>query len=414
MSTGKILGNSSVSEIHKLSRDYCCMFRIRLVGLNSKTSIDHPISASKCRHLYGKLTDDWILDNGRIVSAIALETTCTEQDLFTYEQFYSWDECQIFDLVVYRKQYLPTPFVKAILNLYKMKTELKDVPDRLVDYMVSKNMLNAAYGMTVTNIVREVLTYTEDDEYVSNYDSDDFNIEKFLESQISKYNSNRRRFLFYPWGVWVTAYARANLFSGILASGRDYIYSDTDSIKILNPSAHENYIKAYNSEIEEKLRLACEFHNIPFSMTKPKNKYGKEKPLGVWDFEGIYDEFKTLGAKRYLWRKGDKWQLTVAGVNKFKGMQYLLLKSKEENCSPFDLFHLDEYGDGALVIPQEYSGRMILTYGHDEIVGMVKDYLGQPYQYRELSYIHMEPSDYTMDTIVSFIKFLQGVREDSW
>ena len=149
-------------------------------------------------------------------------------------------------------------------------------------------------------------------------------------------------------------------------------------------------------------------------MIKPKNKYGEEKLLGVWDYEGTYDQFKTLGAKRYLWRKGDKWQLTVAGVNKKKGMDYLLLKSEQDNCSPFDLFHLDEYGDGALVIPKEYSGRMILTYGHDEIVGMVTDYKGQEYQYHELSYIHMEPSDYTMDTVAAFVKFLQGVREDSW
>ena len=98
-------------------------------------------------------------------------------------------------------------------------------------------MLNSCYGMAVTDIVRPEIIYTDDwqDPLLPN-----------LEKSIEDYNKSRSRFLFYPWGVWVTAYARRNLFTGICEFGSDYIYSDTDSIKVINISAHMDYINSYN------------------------------------------------------------------------------------------------------------------------------------------------------------------------
>jgi hypothetical protein len=37
-----------------------------------------------------------------------------------------------------------------------------------------------------------------------------------VEEMIEKYNKSRTRFLYYAWGIWVTAYARRNLFTGIV------------------------------------------------------------------------------------------------------------------------------------------------------------------------------------------------------
>lgn len=391
------------------------MFRVRFKNLTSTTSIEHPISSSKCRHSDEPKNDQWILDNGRLVSAKFIETTLTEQDLYIIEKFYTWSgEPEIFDLIIYKKQYLPTAFVKAILKLYKDKTELKDIDGQEVNYLIAKGMLNSAYGMTVTDIVREVLSYDEDDTYHSNYDnmSDDDYV-KFLNQQIERYNTNPRRFLFYPWGVWVTAYARRNLFNGILNCGADYVYSDTDSVKILNPNEHLEYFNNYNSLVTTKLELACDYHRIPREAIRPKNKFGKEKPLGVWDFEGIYENFKTLGAKRYLWQKNDgsnekDWRLTVSGVNKVSGMNYMLKQWSEMGINPFDQFRL------TLVIPKEYSGRMILSYIHDETEGDVVDYNGVPYHYHELSSVHMEESQYSMDTVRNFIEYLFTIREERY
>ena len=41
-------------------------------------------------------------------------------------------------------------------------------------------------------------------------------------------------------------------------------------------------------------------------MTHPKTPKGKEKPLGIFDREKDWSEFKTLGAKRYCYRERPK------------------------------------------------------------------------------------------------------------
>ena len=394
MSRSKLIEHiDSEEELVKYLKTYCCLFDIELTNVTPKIHNDHPIS-------YSKLIDvnRPVVDNGRIVSAESLTLTCTEQDYFVYLTFYNWDSMTIKRFRIYEKGYLPTPFVKSILELYKKKTTLKDVEGEEVNYMISKNMLNSAYGMAVTDIVRDEISY-EDDKFSSTKPD--------MEEAIRKYNDGKRRFLFYPWGVWVTSYSRSNLFSGILACGDDYIYSDTDSIKILNPDRHWDYINKYNEQIQEKLLKAAKFHNIDPSEFSPLNKKGKPKPIGVWDYEGSYDRFKTIGAKRYIIQRGDNYYLTVAGVNKALARDYLVKVCDD----PLDGLH-----DG-LCVPAEYSGRLTLTYIDEPVSGEVRDYLGNIGEFSELSCIHMEPSSYELtlsDEYKAFLNKMFGVKEDSW
>jgi len=381
-------------RLHYYLKKYCCLFDITLEHVIAKLDYDHPISASKLIYKEGVVED-----NGRVVYADKLTITCTEQDFFTYSEFYNWDSYQIHVFRVYDKGYLPTDFVKSIIELYKRKTTLKDVTGEEINYMISKNMLNAAYGMIVTDIVREILEYEED--YLPKRKPD-------IEEAIDKYNNQTKRFLFYPWGVWVTAYARRNLFSGIKAVGKDYIYSDTDSIKIFNPEAHMDYINWYNERISKKIERAALHHKIDPVELSPRNKKGVPKPIGIWEYEGMYKRFKTLGAKRYLVQKQDgSYQLTVAGVNKRMALEYLI----KTYGDPFKGF------THKMLIPPEYSGRLTLTYIDEPISGYVTDYLGNTAPYEELTSIHMEPSEYTMsmsDTYRIFMNMMYGVKEDSW
>lgn len=393
MSEGRLIESLDLSKLQYYLKSFCCLMDVTFYGVVPKVNYDHPISISKCRNVIGPVTD-----NGRIFSAEQLTTTCTEQDFFTYAAFYSWDTMDIHAFRVYDKAYLPKPFVESIIKMYKDKTKLKDVEGEEVNYMISKNMLNSSYGMTVTDIVRGEIGYENDEYSLTKPD---------LEAAIKKYNEGKRRFLFYPWGVWVTAYARANLFSGILACGDDYIYSDTDSIKVLNWENHMDYINAYNDKIHAKLESAAKFHNLCMDDFAPTNKKGESKPIGVWDFEGVYDRFKTIGAKRYLTQKEGKYSLTVAGVNKKKAKDYIVSNWED----PFDAL-----GDH-LKIPSEYSGRLTLTYFDEACDGIVVDYLGNSGEYHELSYIHMEPSDYELtlsDDYKKFLNALYDIREDSW
>lgn len=379
------------SELMELLITRCCLFDIEIWGLMPKLFHEHPISRYKC-----PVCENAIVDNGRIVMAEHIITTITEQDFFVYAEFYTWDRIEIKNLRTYQKNYLPKNFVQSVLNLYEKKTVLKDVEGEEINYMISKNMINAAYGMMVTDPIRDELMYSDNTFYT---------IPKNIAEGIDKYNTNIRRFLFYPWGVWVTAYARANLFSGIVEMGDDYVYSDTDSIKSINTERHEDYYNSYNAQILDKIELASQYHNLDKSLFAPYTKKGKQKIIGVWDDEGVYDKFKTLGAKRYLTMKGvqstePKYMITLAGSNKKKTMEYLV-----GTGDPFGNFT-----DG-LSIPPENSGRLILSYIDNETFGTVVDTFGVPYEYHELSSIHMEKSEYNLSMSEEFVRYLEGLRD---
>lgn len=402
-------------------RHNCCLFDITLFDVRPKVDYDHPISFSKLILPKDpierkKVIDGIRLDNGRVVTAEKLTTTMTEQDWFTFCDFYDYGDPEsdkpdyiLHSLRVYEKGYLPKEFFKSILKLYEKKTVLKDVEGEEINYMISKNMLNAAYGMIVTDIVRDILEY---DCVAGEYKE---KRKPNLEEAIDKYNNSKKRFLFYPWGVWVTAYARRNLFTGILACGDDYIYSDTDSIKIFNPESHMDYIERYNAMVMRKVERSAKFFGINSTEFSPKNKKGEPKPIGIWEFEGVYKRFKTLGAKRYMIErkeeevaKGkDRYSITVAGVNKKKACEYLV----ENFDDPFKGF------THALCVPSTHSGRLTLTYNDEGCKGVAFDYLGNRCEYSEKSFIHMEPSDYNLtmsDQFRQFLNYMFGVKEDSW
>lgn len=371
---------------------YCCMFDVEFTNISSITSVDHPISYSKCSNIVHP-----VLDNGRIVCADSLCTTITDCDWETYKHFYTWEDAKIYNFVRFRKGYLPTDFVKSILKLYQDKTTLKGVAGKEVEYLGSKEMVNAAYGMTVTDICRDEIDYES-----SRLDSGWNKARPNLETAIEKYNNSSQRFLYYPWGVWVTAYARRNLFSGIYACGDDYVYSDTDSIKVLNPEKHMDYINSYNEIVVDKLNDAMKYHGLPESAYKPKTIKGEEKCLGLWDNEGVYTRFKTLGAKRYMTEKDGVISITVSGLNKFKAVPYLLEKYGD---NIFDAF------DDGLYIEPEYTGKNTLTYIDDEQEGIVTDYLGVQEEFHTPSGINMEPADYSLTLTNEYIKFIMGVTE---
>lgn len=395
----------SEGELRNLLFNKCCLFDIDIYNLLPALYHEHPISSSKCEGVKSQSKSDNILiDNGRIVMAEHVKTTITEQDYFTLSRFYKWDKIIISNFRYYEKSYLPKALVMAILELYGKKTELKDVEGEEVNYMISKNMINSAYGMMVTNPVRDILEY-KDGEYIDPIKPD-------INEALEKYNNNKRRFLSYAWGVWVTAYARANLFSGIASLGKDYVYSDTDSLKYMNREDHKDYFDTYNAEIREKIKLSAAYHRIDEKLFSPETNNGKVKTIGVWDDEGTYSQFKTIGAKRYLYSKkfktefedgeitvqltGIEIRATIAGANKAKASGYL-----QTTGDPFGEF------DHNLIIPEEWSGRLILTYINHETEGDVVDYLGNTYHYQELSSIHMENSEYSL-SMHEYIEYLKG------
>lgn len=388
MSKAELIQIESKDQFEDNLQLYCCLFDVEFSGIVSKSLADHPLSRSKCHGIVNAFED-----NGRIVRADLLYTTLTEQDFYILRDFYEWDSMRVFNFRRFQKGYLPTPFVKAILKLYEEKTTLKGIAGKEVEYLLSKGMLNACFGMAVTDIVRPEIIY-----------NGDWTTEAAdLAEQIEKYNKAFRRFLFYPWGVWVTAHARRALFTGISEFNTDYIYSDTDSIKVINADKHKDYFTRYNRNIITELEFACNVHGIDPAAIRPKTIKGIEKPLGVWDDEGQYNAFKTLGAKRYLTLKNGELSLTVSGLNKKIVVPYL--KAQYGDFAAI----FDAFNDG-LYIPKGQTGKNIHSYLDYKMQGIVTDYTGKAGEYNELSGVHLEAADYSLSIGKNYIEYLKGLR----
>ena len=410
MSKGEKVFVNTKEEFENYIRNYCCLFTIRIKGLLYNGIGDVPISRSKCFNIVNGQ-----YDNGRVISADTLDTTITEVDFCYLRKFYNWTGIQVVGyMYVYERGYLPYPIVKSILDLYQKKTTLKGVEGKEAEYQHSKEMLNSCYGMMVTDIVQEENIYDNDTGWKHEFDTD-------ITEAIDKYNKSKGRFLFYPWGVWVTAWSRRHLFEAIYSLDEDYIYADTDSVKLLNIEKHQKFFDDYNKRVELKLREAMKFHHLPFELCKPKTINGEEKLIGVFDFDGSLTRFKTLGAKRYIkefWKDDKlKLEITISGVAKVSGIDYLLHEYKDNTGV------LNAFKDG-LEIPAEYTeededhheiikegaGKKLHIYIDEEKSGEVADYFGDRYRYDEKSAIYMSPTSYNMSMTSEYIDLLKNLK----
>lgn len=380
---------------------YLMIFGVRLYDLCSLEEGDHPISKSddhsgtECRE-----------DNGRVVDSPMVSLACTNIDFRVYRKFYKWSRAEFGLCYVYQKDYLPQDFVKGIVQLYKDKTKLKGVKGMENEYQVAKENLNSCYGMCVTDISRKKYIF----EKGTGWSSED----KDISRDIERYNDSKTRFNSYLWGIFVTAYARRNLFYAIYALKDDYIYSDTDSVKFRNYEKHKDFFDSYNDLVKEKLRKACDRQGIPIEDVSPKTIEGKVKTIGLWDDDGHYRRFKTLGSKRYMIEKdnGDI-MITIAGVNKKCGVDYLRYRYKT-NDRIFKAF------SDRLTFPPEYydhgvrkegSGKKTLTYIDEPTSGVMTDYLGNTAAWSETSSVCMESAAYDLGIASQYLTYVLGIKE---
>ena len=403
MSKGKKVKPKTEESFRKYIKKYCCVFNITMYGVSQKSDVyENPISASRCiEKKNGEILSSGISENnGRVHYADKLTMIITEVDLEIYEKFYDIEriDYETITMYIYEPGFLPKEIIESTLHFYETKTTLKDVEGKEIEYMQGKENLNSIYGMMVTDICRDVITY----------DGKWSKAKPDYDGQIDIYNKSKKRFLFYPWGIYITAYARRNLFSGIYALGEDYIYSDTDSVKFLNYQNHMEYFTKYNAQILRKISRCLDFYGIDINRASPKTIEGVPKPIGVWDDDGFYTRFKTLGAKRYMVeyeKNGElKHKITVAGLGKESGIKWL-----EENYD--DVF---EGFNTEMCIPAGETGKNTHTYldwDEEPAQGIITDYMGNKCHFYEKSAIHLEECSFDMSLSDKFAKFLMGYQE---
>ena len=436
MGRGIFIGDADFSDIDWLTNTgYCCLFTVRLVDVNPEFIYENYISSSKCQIL----SKDAVINNGRVASASELQVTITEQDWDIIKRCYSFDESQskIYNLRIYSAGYLPRPLILSILHLYANKTSLKGVKHKETEYLVSKGMLNSTYGMAVTSIIRDLYEYSNCDDWLTT--------KADKASQLQQYNRSYNRFLFYAWGVWVTAHARHDLWEAIFEFGEDYVYTDTDSIKGINFESHKDFFTLANFEIACNLKAMCDYWQIDYNLCEPKTIKDEKKLLGAWEEEKGYRVFKAIGAKRYMYEQMDGLlNFTISGVNKRYGVPYLLTEfangkyanlyklaynpsfDEEEQSEQaikmiqelhskgeIDYSYIFEIFNEGLYFPPNATGKQTLTYVDEDLVDQCTDYLGKTATIYEGSYIHMEPQGYYMEPTYAYKRYLEGFRDES-
>lgn len=305
----KFLETKLKNKMH-VDEDKAYLIDVTFTNIKSKYQ-NHIMSINKCIECVGNDND-----NGRIARAKKVRLVCTEIDYNLFIKAYNIKENQItINKVRYaEKNYLPRQFVNFILEIYEEKTKLKDVAGREDEYLLYKQLLNSLFGMCLTNTIRDNVYFDENNEW---------HCDKLSNKEIIKKleDESKKAFLSPAWGVWILAYARRNIINAILHYDKYALYSDTDSIK-LKKGYDMTYILKYNEEVIKKLKYISKIRNIPYDKFSPKDIEGKEHPLGVFDHDGHYEKFVTLGAKKYCVQYIEKKthkrkiEMTVAGLPK--------------------------------------------------------------------------------------------------
>ena len=343
------------------------------------------LSKDKCRNIHKAIDTE---DNGRILEAEYLETTVTDIDLKIIMEEYTG---QIIFLQGWYSSYkkLPEALINEVIKYYKDKTELKGVKGQEIFYDKAKALLNSLYGMMAQDPVKHSLIFQQCGDWEEDTTPD--------EELLGK--SNKRAFLAYQWGVWVTAHSRDALERGIRlvheTDDADFIYCDTDSVKYTGIVDWSGYNRDRIMECNKSGSMATDPSGITHYM-------------GVFETEDnpdtgfAYRYFKTLGAKKYAYveKEGDCVHCTIAGVNKSKGGKELDKRGGLEAFSEGFVFteaggtqaiyndspaissiniegRLLSITSNVAIMPSEYT--LGITGEYERIIKYSKKYLYNPY-----------------------------------
>lgn len=301
-------GEATAENLRNLMHNgYAVMFRARITDIRLKDpfwpvpylSVDKSAPAAAS------------VDNGRILSAGVVTVALTDVDFRILLYEYAFSEIEILELYFTDYGYLPDPMRAVIRSYYEQKTALKgnDDPFQKLLYDKSKNILNGLFGMCAQDPLQETLLWT----------GAEFIVQEEDPAEILRKHA-KRSFLNYAWGVWCTAWARYRLEQGIIIAGpQDFIYCDTDSVKYVD---HGQDWSEFNRQAEEASKASGAYATDSNQVTHY---------MGVYEADGEYKRFSTLGAKRYAYEDmtGDL-HITISGVSKKAAAELAKLENFKE------------------------------------------------------------------------------------
>ena len=298
-------------------RGYALVFRLQIdkLGLKDYFNPCPYISYDKARNVRGKM-----LDNGRLLGADHCEVTLTDIDFQIIDNQYNLSDSNtvITDLYFAHYDYLPDELRDLVKGYYIQKTALKGIEEQKLFYDKYKNLINSVYGCSAQDPAKDNILYLENAVEDNIYQCDGAAIVDILAAAHPT--------MPYQWGVWTTARARERLQIMIDAvhenTGSEFVYTDTDSVK---------YIGEFDIEqINTNLRKLAIKNGAYADDIKGVRHY-----MGIYEYEGMYRRFETMGAKSYVYEyENGGLHITIAGVPKKAGAREL------ENMGGFSAYQV--------------------------------------------------------------------------
>lgn len=365
--------------------DFAYIINIEFKNIKSNY-FNNIISKSKAYYI-----ENGVYDNGKIVSASLLKIVINEIDLKIIQEFYSFDDYNILEIYYANKSYLPYELLDFILDKYHNKTVYKNVSGKEYLYSIEKSKFNSLYGMCVTNNIKDDIEFNNEGLWttkkISNFDIlDKLSVER------------KKGFLSFAYGVWVTSYSRYNLLSNVRLLDEYVIYCDTDSMK-LTEGYDINVIYNYNKSVNDKIKQVANFYKIDIKRFEPVDCKGIPHKIGLFDNDGEYKYFKTLGAKKYCYidKVTEELHITVAGVPK---VGVSALKNDINNFNDNLFFKSSD------------TGKKQIFYNDEQPTIKVIDYLGNADIVREKKGICVMPCSYTLSKSLVYAPKLSDISSN--
>lgn len=355
----------SVDDVLDLRDQYALWCIVKMTGVIVKSQCANPtISFSKC----SEISDDYSLDNGRVIYAESLTVACDSNDIYRIAHSYDYDTCIVESAVISKLAYLPVSIRGVIKLWFTNKESIEDRDD--FNYMFSKICVNTIYGACAQKPAR--------DDHIYNPTTNEIESktvswkDKILSMTDGEYNQLfTERSLPFVWGAWTASMSRLQLYKmqEQIGWGR-VLYWDTDSIYYKGSKAA--CIAAFNAykhkQVIARDAVVTNYRgeNVyigSFEDDYPNEEYGIKK-------------FRFLHAKCYgkVSSKGLQW--TIAGVAK--------------DCAKRALRNIDDLKDGFYI---SSAGGMKVKYVSAPIQTIERSGL----QFQSASYIVMKPRDYRVN-----------------
>ena len=441
------LENKSQEEMKRMFSDinnYACLSKVTFKNIR-------PIKNKKPLSIIAgytaiELENNRYDNNGKIIHADKCTIFINNIDYLNICRFYEFDNIEFDNKYFWccrgkEYKYLNKYFVDFILSAYGDKTQLKGIESEEDRYILSKQIVNGLYGMCVQFPLNDIIEY--DIESTENPFKTKPIIEK-LHTQIHNASKQElfeimqkteiieeldnvldeiahpkhQQYLLYQTGVWCTSYARFQLCTMIEKIHSDFFYCDTDSIKAHYSKHLQKAFEEENEKITNRIEKLSEYLHRDFKEFAPTDRKGNQHLIGLWEFEYIAENFKTLGAKRYLYSyyetkiinnrayKFKKFKSTVAGCNPHNMIRYLTLKNNYNTQKIFNDF------TNNMFIPSEWTGKKthktVLLNNNYKIP--VTDYQGNTEDVIIGSFVLLQPCEFTMKLFKEYMKTINELN----